>query len=218
MPINNENYIERPDTTYVARPKIVERTRKIYQAPESAIERYTSPAASSFVEDIVRATYNRLFGSILPWKGRTVTEKKLPGYFMEELGDQVKWLSDKHFGSDLQRYMYFKEHPNDTVSMPFTGKAYSDMYGSKYADGNQSIKDKLSTKRGQVEHTLGAYNAYATKDGDFVKDTYDFNVGQGNYAGSTSQYSGIRRFGGKYGSKSTDPDDRKIKFNIKVKR
>lgn len=216
MPINRENYTERPDATYVAKPQIVERTRKSYQTPKSRLEKFTSTAARLFVEDVTRASYNRLLGHVLPWKGRTITEKELPEYFMEELGNQVRWLSNKHFGNDLQRYMYFKEHPNDTVSMPFTGKAYGDMYGSKYADGSQGIEEKLGSKRGQVEHTLGA--AYATKDGDFVRDTYDFNVGQGNYAGNTSQYSNARRFGGKYGSKSTDPDYGKIKFNINVRR
>lgn len=205
------------DATYVARPEIHEPIKFRHKAPQSNWERFTSPVVRYVAEDLARATYNRLRGES-KWKGRTVTKEELPGYFVDELKDQVQWLSDKHFNGPAGRFIHFTKHPNDTVQIPFTGDSYRQMYGAKYADGKEGISNKLSSGRGQVEHTLGAYNIYATKDGDIIKDTYDFNVGQGQYTGTNTPYTAIRRFVGQYGSKSNEPNEGKIRFNINLPR
>lgn len=156
------------------------------------------------LEDLGRANSNalteKLFG-IRPFKGRTITS--LPTLQMEELKKQVRFARSKGRNG-------------------FDGEMYKLMYGHNYAsrhgaDGEDrsGIWNRMTTPSGRLEHTLGAYGFYTDEEGNtIIHDIYDFNVGQKQ--GGDGRYASARNFLGEWASKSTDPDEGKIKYSINL--
>lgn len=156
------------------------------------------------LEDLDRANSNRLTGALFgirPFKGRTIT--RLPNLQTEELKKQVLFARSKgqnNFNSDMYRAMY--------------GYNYASRNGKDGQD-RSGFWSRMSTPTGRLEHTLGAYGFYVDKNGDtIVEDTYDFNVGQKQ--GGDGRYAVTRNFLGEFGSKSTDPNEGKIKYRINL--
>lgn len=156
------------------------------------------------LEDIDRANSNRLtealFG-VRPFKGRTITS--LPTLQMEELKKQVQFAKSKGrngFDSEMYRQMY--------------GYNYGSRNGANGQD-RSGFWNRMSTPSGRLEHTLGAYGFYTDEQGNtIVHDIYDYNVGQRQ--GGDGRYAATRNFAGEFASKSTDPNEGKIKYSINL--
>ena len=160
--------------------------------------------ATMALEDLDRATSNRLAESLFgirPFKGRTIT--RLPNLQTEELKKQVLFARSKgqnNFDSNMYKAMY--------------GHDYASRNGEDGQD-RSGFWNRMSTPKGRLEHTLGAYGFYVDDNGDtIVDDTYDYNVGQKQ--GGDGRYAVTRNFLGEFGSKSTDPDEGKIKYRINL--
>lgn len=156
------------------------------------------------LEDLDRANSNalaeKLFG-IRPFKGRTITS--LPTLQMEELKKQVQFARSKGrngFDGEMYKLMY--------------GHNYASRHGANGED-RSGVWNRMTTPSGRLEHTLGAYGFYTDEQGNtIVHDIYDFNVGQKQ--GGDGRYASARNFLGEWASKSTDPNEGKIKYNINL--
>ena len=156
------------------------------------------------LEDLTRVNANRAFNKVFgvrPFDGRTITS--LPTMQTEELKKQVKFAMEhgkKGFDAEMYKLMYGHN------------------YASKNGEGGQDRSgfwNRMNTPKGRLEHTLGAYGFYVDDNGDIiVHDTYDFNVGQKQ--GGNGKYAAARNFVGEFGSKSTDPNEGKIKYRINL--
>ena len=160
--------------------------------------------ATMALEDLDRATSNRLAESLFgirPFKGRTITS--LPNLQTEELKKQVLFAKSKgqsNFDSNMYKAMY--------------GHDYASRNGEDGQD-RRGFWNRMNTPKGRLEHTLGAYGFYVDDNGDtIVEDTYDYNVGQKQ--GGEGRYAVTRNFLGEFGSKSTDPNEGKIKYRINL--
>ena len=153
-----------------------------------------------------------LIGKSLGLPGRTFTEKDLTDDQLNVIDEQVRHrLKDTPYDEN-----YFRLHPKDTIHIGIDAPTlYPELYGRNY--GNTDLKHKMTTPDGQVEAILGNYNTKIYKGGYEAFDTYDFNSSQGQYKGNNSMYARIRRFAGKQGHTSEDPDSTKNKFSIKRK-
>ena len=85
-----------------------------------------------------------------------------------------------------------------------------------YTGGKRSMKERLFTPEGAIEHSLGQY-AY-TQDpetGDvYMVDTYDWNQGDGSPG--QGFYTIARNFMGEFGTKSTDPKGQARKYKVNL--
>ena len=153
-----------------------------------------------------------LVGKSLGLLGRTFTEKDLTDNQLKVIDEQVRHrLNETPYNEN-----YFRLHPNDTIHLGINARTlYPEMYGRVY--GSTNLGHKVLTPDGQVESILGDYSAKIYKDGYEASDIYDFNTGQGLYKGNNSVYAKVRRFAGKNGHTSEDPDSTKNKFSIKRK-
>jgi hypothetical protein len=122
---------------------------------------------------------------------------------MEELKKQVQFARSKGrngFDSEMYRQMY--------------GYNYGSRNGANGQD-RSGFWNRMSTPSGRLEHTLGAYGFYTDEQGNtIVHDIYDFNVGQRQ--GGDGRYAATRNFAGEFASRSTDPDEGKIKYSINL--
>ena len=171
---------------------------------ENIIDFISNNPAIILAEDIDRATSNKYFEKLLgirPFKGRVITS--LPSMQTEELKKQVQYAKSKGKGY-------------------FDSSLHKDMYGYNYASSNgennqdrSGFWNRINTPKGRLEHTLGAYTFYEDKDGNtIVEDVYDFNVGQKQMG--EGKYAKTRNWAGEVASKSTDPNEGKIKYRINL--
>lgn len=73
---------------------------------------------------------------------------------------------------------------------------------------------KVIPGKDYVQYVLGEFNFREVPGGYIVRDTYDFNEGQGQYKGQDTGYAKARRFFGKVAHKDTDPDSIKMKHSV----
>lgn len=194
--------VARPDATYVAKPVIPPTLPSITLPIENTSSIVTSNPGYYFVRNIVGKTFG------LPpttYNAQDLTKEQLA-----EIDRQVRHRSEQKGITDA----YFRFHPNDTIHIGIDAKTlYPEMYDRSY--GNTDMQVKFRTPSGQVETILGDYPVKIFKNGYEINDVYDFNIGQGLYPGNESLYASIRRWAGEHGSKNTDNDKNKLKFNIK---
>lgn len=196
------------DNTTVSKPTVISgvsaseyepREAKLFEGLRDAV---TASPGRFYLSDVV----NKQFG-LTP---TVYTEKDLSPEQLKVIDDQVKHaLSKKNLD-----FGHFVKNPNDTVNVYFNApKYYPEMYGRQY--GSQDLTYRLLDPIGQVETTLGKYNAKVHKNGYEIEDVYDFNVGQGQYKGSRHPYAVLRRYSDRIAHNSSEPDSVKNKFNIK---
>lgn len=101
-----------------------------------------------------------------------------------------------------------------TVRIGVRGRDYVNNYGGQ--DVKRTLFDRLTKPIYQMETTLGSYGVEATKDHIRTYDTYDFD--KRVKPKPRSAYGYMRVLMNKLGSSSTDPDNEKIKIDIKSKR
>ncbi len=170
---------------------------------------FSNTPAYYFMRDVAGNKHNL--------KPTTYTEQNMTNDQLKVIDEQVRFRLG-YTNSLLLKggyKEYFDKHPNDTIRFGIDATTlYPLMYGRSYAP-NSGIFQKMFTPLEQVEATLGDYKVKLYKGGYEVEDTYDFNVGQGNYNGSRRLYAWLRRLAGEHGHKNTDLDEKKNKFSIK---
>ena len=196
------------EITHAARTGGMSQTVETQKSKDRSVEQIydflSHNPAKMALEDLDRAVSNRItekLFNVRPFKGRKITS--LPTMQTEELKKQIQFAKNK--GKNV-----------------FDSEMYKQMYGHNYASRNgennqdrSGFWNRMNSPKGRLEHTLGAYSFYTDKNGNtIVRDVYDFNVGQKQ--GGDGGYATVRNFLGEFGSKSTDPNNGKIIYEINL--
>lgn len=198
-----------------------------------------APANISVKDLIARKTFvplRRSLGSATP-NNTVFTNRNFTEGFNSLVDSIVQAQADKRYPnwrSDI-------EH-GDTIRFHIDGHDYHPEYGWVNKTKPQSPWEKITTPLGQLEHTLGSFDAEIYKDGMTITDPggYDFDdvsvdgIGkvadykskkdyydaliQAALTGKTGPYGIYRSLESVHGTPSSAPTNEKFKFKLKYKR
>lgn len=180
----------------------------IFRIMQHALAQF-APAALA-ANDVVDYNVKRPIRTALGLSNkRTITEKSFTPEYLEELAnitDSIARVRMPDLDKRLER--------GDTIPISINGKDYTTNYGGTKA--NRGIVYRTTNPIGQIETSLGSYNALYTKDDVLITDPYDWDTKV--KLNNSSKYGVARNFMGKFGTPDSISNNNKTHINIRYTR
>lgn len=180
-----------------------------YRIIEHLTDKYGKPVKMA-IDDVIDNNVRRLIRTKLGLSNRrTLTERNFDNRYLNELShitDSIAYSKIPNLDERLER--------GDTINLQIHGNDYIPNYGG--TNVNRSVKDRVTTPRGQIETTLGSYGAQYTKDNLLINDIYDWDTRI--HLDEANNYGVFRNLMSLYGTPDSIPDNDKTHVNIKYKR
>lgn len=180
-----------------------------YRIVEYLTDKY-GKSAKMAIDDVIDNKIRRPIRTKLGISNRrTLTERNFDNRFLKELSNITDSIAHSRIPNLDERL-----EKGDTINLQIHGNDYVPNYGGTKV--NRSIKDRVTTPRGQIETSLGSYGAQYTKDNIIINDMYDWD--SKTHLDEANNYGMLRNFMGLYGTPDTIPDNDKTQVKIKYNR